>query len=113
MYRTCGHPGCHVVFDRCDIHHVHAWERFGPTNLNNLIPLCSRHHHAVHEGGWTLILDPDRTITLRRPDSTVAYHGNTTNRQPTPTTPTAASPPPPNSTNRAPPTKEPADAVLH
>ena len=113
MYRTCGHPGCHVAFDRCDIHHVLAWEHHGPTNLNNLIPLCNRHHHSVHEGGWTLILDPDRTITLHRPDNTIAYHGNTTNRQPTPTTPTAASPPPPNSTNRAPPTKEPADAVLH
>jgi len=104
MYRTCGHPGCHVVFDRCDIHHVLAWEHHGPTNLNNLIPLCNRHHHNVHEGGWTLTLDPDRTITLRRPDNTIAYHGNTTNRQPTPTTTTAPSPPPTNNTNRAPPT---------
>ena len=29
MYRTCGYPGCDVVFDRCDIHHVIEWLRFG------------------------------------------------------------------------------------
>ena len=27
MYRTCGYPGCDVVFDRCDIHHVIEWLR--------------------------------------------------------------------------------------
>jgi hypothetical protein len=32
---------------------------------------CHRHHHQVHEGGWTLRLDPtDRTLTLIRPDRT-------------------------------------------
>ena len=50
MYRTCGYPGCDVVFDRCDIHHVIEWLRFGSTDLDNLLPLCSRHHHLVHEG---------------------------------------------------------------
>ncbi|MDQ3738388.1 MAG: HNH endonuclease [Actinomycetota bacterium] len=102
MYRSCGHPGCDVAFDRCDIHHVDAWEHFGPTDLANLIPLCSRHHHTVHEGGWTLILAADRTITLHRPDSTLAYQGDTTSRRPTPTTPPAAGRPP-NGTDRAPP----------
>jgi len=80
MYRTCGHPGCDTAFDRCEIHHVLAWERRGPTDLANLLPLCSFHHHLVHEGGWTLKLDPDRTVTLVRPDGTVPFQGSTVDR---------------------------------
>ena len=41
MYRTCGYPGCEVVFDRCDIHHVIEWLRHGTTDLDNLLPLCA------------------------------------------------------------------------
>ena len=50
MYRTCAYPGCDISFDRCDIHHVIAWIRHGTTDLDNLLPLCSQHHHLVHEG---------------------------------------------------------------
>jgi hypothetical protein len=38
LYRTCGYPGCDVVFERCDIHHVIEWLRHGPTDLDNLLP---------------------------------------------------------------------------
>jgi hypothetical protein len=68
MYRTCGYPGCDISFDRCDIHHVIEWTHHGPTDLDNLLPLCSRHHHLVHEGRWQLQLHPHRTITIHRPD---------------------------------------------
>jgi hypothetical protein len=38
----------------------------------NLLPLCSRHHQAVHEGGWQLTMDPtSRVLTVRFPDGTV------------------------------------------
>lgn len=80
MYRTCGFPGCETGFDWCRIHHVMWWERDGLTDLDNLIPLCSVHHHLVHEGGWQLTLVPDRMITLNRPDGTTHFHGDTTNR---------------------------------
>ncbi|MET0461348.1 MAG: hypothetical protein ABW195_19020, partial [Ilumatobacteraceae bacterium] len=83
MYTTCGHPHCEVRFGACRIHHVDWWDHLGPTDLQNLLPLCDTHHHLVHEGGWTLTLKPDRTITLRRPDGTLAYEGNTTDRIPT------------------------------
>jgi hypothetical protein len=72
-----------VGFEHCQIHHVTAWERGGSTNLANLLPLCSRHHHLVHEGGWQLTLQPDRTITLTRPDGTVHHNGSTVTRAPT------------------------------
>ncbi len=78
MYRACGFPGCGVRFEDCRIHHVTWWEHLGATNLDNLLPLCERHHHHVHEGGWTLTLKPDRTITLRRPDGTLHHEAPTT-----------------------------------
>lgn len=97
MYRTCGHPTCSVPFDRCEIHHVDAWERLGLTDLANLLPLCSFHHHLVHEGGWRLALDARRIVTLTRPDGTVVHCDTTVDRRPTasPTNSTAAGRSPP------------------
>ncbi len=80
MYRTCAHPDCTVPFDSCRIHHVIYWERGGPSDLDNMLPLCERHHHLVHEGGWTLQLFPDRRTTWRTPDGTVYFDGITTDR---------------------------------
>jgi hypothetical protein len=71
MYRTCAFPGCDVHYSRCEIHHLHEWELGGPTDLANLLPLCSRHHHLVHELKWRLELDPERTLTVTRPDGTI------------------------------------------
>jgi hypothetical protein len=80
MYRTCAHPDCSVPFDACRIHHVIYWERGGRTDLANMVPLCERHHHLVHEGGWTLQLFPDRTTIWRTPDGAVYYDGITADR---------------------------------
>ncbi len=52
MHRTCAAPDCPVRFGDCDIHHLKEWNQGGPTNLENLIPLCSKHHHLIHEGQW-------------------------------------------------------------
>ena len=82
MYRTCGHPHCDIAFDHCQIHHVTPWERFGVTDLENLLPLCSKHHHLVHEGRWQLSLQADRTISLHRPDGTHYFTGRTIDRPP-------------------------------
>jgi uncharacterized membrane protein YgcG len=74
MYATCSVPGCGVGFEWCQPHHLRPWQSptDGPTDLANLAPLCSRHHHAAHEGGWMLHLDPvDRRLTVIRPDGSV------------------------------------------
>jgi hypothetical protein len=73
MYRTCGIGDCDVPFDQCEIHHVDEWDaHLGETNLDRLIPGCSRHHHLVHEGGWTLELDSiSRELTIRLPDGAI------------------------------------------
>jgi len=71
IYRCCAFAGCETPFQRCEIHHLIAWELGGPTDLANLLPLCSRHHHMVHELGWRLDLAPDRELTIRQPDGTL------------------------------------------
>jgi hypothetical protein len=80
MYRTCAHPQCDVRFDDCRIHHVTFWFHGGGTDLVNLVPICERHHHLVHEGGWTLVLHADRRTTWRGPDGNVVYDTVTSDR---------------------------------
>lgn len=83
MHRTCGHPHCTVPVDHCRIHHVRWWwNHNGPTDLDNLLPLCEHHHHQVHEGRWTLTMTPDRIATWTRPDGHTAHHGPTVDRAP-------------------------------
>jgi hypothetical protein len=59
IHPTCAIPVCEVIFEHCNVHHIDYWENGGSTDLNNMVPLCSRHHHAAHEGGWKLKLDPE------------------------------------------------------
>ena len=85
MHRTCAHPDCTVGFSACRIHHVRWWwEHNGLTDIDNLLPLCERHHHLVHEGGWILTMTPDRVVTWTRPDGIVYWTGSSIDR----TTPT-------------------------
>jgi hypothetical protein len=70
MYRTCAHPHCDMPFSTCRIHHVEWFSLGGRTVLANMVPLCERHHHLVHEGGWHLHLDQRRVLTWSRPDGT-------------------------------------------
>ena len=85
MYRTCAFHGCDTRFDRCEIHHLVEWDNLGDTDLHNLLPLCSHHHHLIHEGGWQLDLDPvDRTLTIR--DATGAIWATCGIQLPTPCT---------------------------
>ncbi len=50
----CRFPGC--TSRRCDAHHVDHWSDGGATRLDNLVLLCRRHHRAVHEGGFAVIV---------------------------------------------------------
>src|SRR3954463_11349844 len=82
MHRTCIGPTCTVSFEACSMHHVIPWEDGGLTNLDNLAPVCSEHHHLVHEGGWKLSITPDRIATWIRPDGTIHHTGSTIDRAP-------------------------------
>jgi hypothetical protein len=74
MYHRCAIHGCDTTFEHCQIHHIHWWRHQGPTNIDNLLPLCNRHHHYAHEGGWKLTLAPDRTLTITQPNGTTMTH---------------------------------------
>jgi hypothetical protein len=80
MYRGCAIPGCRVAFDHCDIHHLRWFRNLGNTDIDNLIPICNKHHHLVHEGGWKLHLDARRNLTITHPDSTIMTTGPPTAR---------------------------------
>jgi hypothetical protein len=69
--KTCRYPGCDRKPSWCHAHHVHHWEDGGPTDFDNLVLLCSRHHHHVHKPGWHLTMQPDRTVIVSTPGGTL------------------------------------------
>jgi hypothetical protein len=80
MYSTCAIPGCGVRYDHCKLHHIVWWRHGGRTDLDNLLPVCSRHHHTIHDQGWVVELSPDRQLTIRYPDGTTQTTGPPTIR---------------------------------
>jgi hypothetical protein len=50
----CRFPGCDRPIGWTDGHHIIHWADGGPTELDNLVSLCRRHHRAVHEQGWRI-----------------------------------------------------------
>jgi hypothetical protein len=68
---TCAIRGCDVPWDQCQAHHITPWHAGGTTDLDNLIHLCSGHHHLVHDDGHTLHRGPDGW-TLHPPTATAA-----------------------------------------
>ncbi|HEY4331606.1 MAG TPA: HNH endonuclease signature motif containing protein, partial [Ilumatobacteraceae bacterium] len=75
MYPTCPIPGCAVSAQHCQPHHIHYWRNMGLTDLDNLVPLCSKHHHLVHEGSWKLAMAANRALTITYPDGTIQTTG--------------------------------------
>ena len=60
----CRYPGCDRPVDWCDAHHIKHWVNGGPTCMDNLVLLCSRHHHRCHEPGWQAKLQTDGSFVL-------------------------------------------------
>jgi hypothetical protein len=51
--RHCTHPGC-TSKAGVEAHHVKRWIDGGRTELTNLVLLCERHHHALHDGAFEI-----------------------------------------------------------
>ena len=49
--RDRGCVGCGAAPHRCEAHHIVAWVDFGPTDITNLVLVCSRCHHDIHHRG--------------------------------------------------------------
>lgn len=53
--RHCRFTGCHRPAQWCDAHHIDGWfDENGPTDLDNLVLLCRRHHTLIHNSRWTI-----------------------------------------------------------
>ena len=64
VHDTCCIAGCDVPFDYCEIHHIDWWRLGGRTDLDNLVPVCSKHHHLIHDHAWQLTVDEQRVCRL-------------------------------------------------
>jgi hypothetical protein len=58
----CAFPACGKRITQ--IHHSDPWGEGGETNLDCGIPVCTLHHHLVHEGGWTVAYDPHQRAAI-------------------------------------------------
>ncbi len=76
----CIIDGCDRQARWCDAHHVEHFPH-GPTSLDNLVLLCSRHHKHVHrgiiklvrvEGRWQAFRSDDTPLRQRPPPSLAA-----------------------------------------
>src|SRR5713101_1403029 len=57
--RGCVWPGCDRPATWTSGHHLVHWINGGPTDLSNLVLLCSRHHWMGHEGEWQIVRADD------------------------------------------------------
>ncbi|HEY5889747.1 MAG TPA: HNH endonuclease [Acidimicrobiia bacterium] len=66
---TCGIDGCNSRY-RVEVHHKVPFSEGGPTDPENLLPLCWFHHHIViHQRGFELFRHPDHgRWRLRSPE---------------------------------------------
>jgi hypothetical protein len=72
--KGCRFPGC----DRkrwLHAHHIVPWELGGPTNLDNLVMLCTAHHRFVHELEWELKGKPDEEMKFLKPGGQILKTG--------------------------------------
>jgi HNH endonuclease len=67
----CQFLGCDVT-RHLHAHHIVHWAIGGPTELDNLVLVCSFHHHLVHEHGWTIKLNPGGGYNWITPDGETA-----------------------------------------
>ncbi|NEE04075.1 DUF222 domain-containing protein [Phytoactinopolyspora halotolerans] len=57
--RGCAFPGCTRPPAWTQAHHIVHWADGGPTDLENLVLVCTYHHRVVHHGGWEVRLGTD------------------------------------------------------
>ncbi len=52
--RGCTFPNCSRPARWSDAHHIVSWLDGGPTDLDNLVLLCRRHHRIIHHSEWVV-----------------------------------------------------------
>jgi hypothetical protein len=74
----CRFPdGCDQPAAGCEVHHITHQANGGKTSVNDCALFCFFHHHvAIHQWGWTVVLNPDGTTTAYSPDKTKILHSH-------------------------------------
>ena len=65
--RDMGCIGCDANPAWCQAHHIQPWSWGGPTNLDNLVLVCARCHHNIHDDGWEVAKCPSTGRYDHRP----------------------------------------------
>jgi hypothetical protein len=64
----CTFPGCDAHLGWLDVHHLRRWVDDGPSDVDNMVLLCRRHHRVAHRRGWSLTLGADGWTRWTAPD---------------------------------------------
>ena len=59
--------GCERSAVWCEAHHIEEWLTGGRTDIDNLVLVCTRCHHSIHDDGWTVHRNRNGTYELRPP----------------------------------------------
>lgn len=65
--KGCAFPHCNRPASWTEAHHIKHWIDQGPTEIDNLVLLCSEHHRSVHHDGWEVVIGPERLPVFRPP----------------------------------------------
>jgi hypothetical protein len=70
---TCAAPGgCGAPATGCDQHHTIHKAHGGHTAVHLIGLFCQWHHdYLIHVLGWSITIEPDGTMTARRPDGSI------------------------------------------
>ncbi|MDE0188116.1 MAG: DUF222 domain-containing protein [bacterium] len=59
--------GCGATANWCQAHHIIPWAVQGNTDLDDMVLLCSRCHHKVHDDRWQVRRKPSGKYHLKPP----------------------------------------------
>ncbi len=59
--------GCGATANWCQSHHIIPWAVHGNTDLDDMVLLCSRCHHKVHDDRWQVRRKPSGKYYLKPP----------------------------------------------
>ncbi|WP_245976266.1 HNH endonuclease signature motif containing protein [Amycolatopsis palatopharyngis] len=87
--RGCVRPGCTRGPKWCQVHHVISWIDHGPSDLDNMILVCARHHRELHHTEWSVrirhgtpeFIPPKWLDPEQKPIRNTAHHPPGTRRQ--------------------------------
>ena len=64
--------GCGRSATWCEVHHIDEWSKGGPTDIDNLVLVCTSCHHNIHDDNWTVHRNSNGTYELQPPPAPYA-----------------------------------------